>query len=59
MRFVDVLEELGLGEKDEIIRLPSTIRDREGLRGGPVQKGRGFVVHSPDYFREGNSYVVK
>jgi putative transcriptional regulator len=58
MRFVDVLEELGLGEKDEIIRLPSTIRDREVLRGGPVQKGRGFVLHSPDYFREGNSYVV-
>ena len=28
------------------------------LRGGPVQRGRGFVLHSPDYFREGNSYVV-
>ena len=58
MRFVDILEELGLGEKDEIIRLPSTVRDREVLRGGPVQRGRGFVLHSPDYFREGNSYVV-
>lgn len=58
MRFVDILEELGLGEKDEIIRLPSTVRDREVLRGGPVQSGRGFVLHSPDYFREGNSYVV-
>ena len=58
MRFVDILEELGLGEKNEIIRLPSTVRDREVLRGGPVQKGRGFVLHSRDYFREGNSYVV-
>jgi putative transcriptional regulator len=58
MRFVDILEELGLGEKNEIIRLPSTVRDREVLRGGPVQRGRGFVLHSPDYFREGNSYVV-
>jgi putative transcriptional regulator len=58
MRFVDILEELGLGEKDQIIRLPSTVRDREVLRGGPVQRGRGFVLHSPDYFREGNSYVV-
>ena len=44
--------------KDEIIRLPSTVRDREVLRGGPMQRGRGFVLHSPDYFREGNSYVV-
>jgi putative transcriptional regulator len=58
MRFADILEELNLGEKDEIIRLPSTVRDREVLRGGPVQRGRGFVLHSPDYFREGNSYVV-
>jgi putative transcriptional regulator len=58
MRFADILEELGLGEKDQIIRLPSTVRDREVLRGGPVQRGRGFVLHSPDYYREGNSYVV-
>jgi putative transcriptional regulator len=58
MRFIDILEELGIGGKDEIIRLPSTVRDREVLRGGPVQRGRGFVLHSPDYFREGNSYVV-
>jgi putative transcriptional regulator len=58
MSFSDILEELGLGEKDQIIRLPSTVRDREVLRGGPMQRGRGFVIHSPDYFREGNSYVV-
>jgi putative transcriptional regulator len=58
MRFADILEELGLGEKNEIIRLPSTVRDREVLRGGPVQRGRGFVLHTPDYFREENSYVV-
>jgi len=58
MRFADILEELGLGEKKEIIRLPSTVRDREVLRGGPMQRGRGFVLHSPDYFREENSYVV-
>ena len=58
MSFADILEELGLGEKDEIIRLPSAVREREVLRGGPMQKGRGFVLHSPDYFREGNSYAV-
>lgn len=58
MRFADILEELGLGEKDEIIQLPNSVRNRQVLRGGPVQTGRGFVLHSPDYFREGNSYVV-
>src|SRR3569832_2011919 len=58
MSFADILEELELGGKDEIIRLPSAVREREVLRGGPMQRGRGFVLHTPDYFREGNSYVV-
>ena len=58
MRFGDILEELELGAKGDIIRLPSQIRDRQVLRGGPVQRGRGFVLHSDDYFRDGNSYAV-
>lgn len=58
MRFADILEELELGEPDEIIRLPEDVRERRVMRGGPVQRGRGFVLHSPDYFREDNSYPV-
>jgi putative transcriptional regulator len=58
MRFGDILEELELGEPKDIIRLPEGIRDRRVLRGGPVQRGRGFVLHSDDYFRDGNSYTV-
>jgi putative transcriptional regulator len=58
MRFADILEELKIGDREDIIRLPEDIRQREVLRGGPVQRSRGFVLHSPDYFREGNSYSV-
>ncbi len=58
MKFVDILEELKLGDRDEIIRLPSDVRDRRVMRGGPVQRSRGFVLHSPDYFRQDNSYPV-
>ena len=59
MRFADILEELGISPEDsKDIRLPSSVRDREVLRGGPVQRGRGFVLHSPDYFREENTYEV-
>lgn len=58
MNFVDILEELHLGEHDELIRLPEKVKNREILRGGPVEKGRGFVLHSSDYFRDGNSYEV-
>ncbi|MGV3652539.1 MAG: YqgE/AlgH family protein [Devosia sp.] len=58
MRFTDVLEELKITTQEDAIRLPEDVRQREVLRGGPVQKGRGFVLHSSDYFRDGNSYVV-
>lgn len=58
LNFTDVLLELDLGDEDELIRVPRDVRERKVLRGGPVETGRGFVLHSPDYFREGNSYTV-
>jgi len=58
MKFADILQELQLGEEEEIIRLPSRVRERAVLRGGPVDRGRGFVLHSSDYFTTGNSYHV-
>lgn len=58
MRFADILEELGIGEEEDLIRLPDDIKGRQVLRGGPVQRSRGFVLHSPDYFRQDNSYTV-
>ena len=57
MRFADILDELDLGDPDMIIRLPDAIRERAVMRGGPVEKGRGFVLHSPD-FSSGNTYEV-
>lgn len=52
MRFADVLDELDLGDPDMLIRLPESVRGREVLRGGPVERGRGFVLHSCDYASE-------
>ena len=58
MSFADILEELGLGEREQIIQLPEDVRERRVMRGGPVQSSRGFVLHSPDYFGADNSYPV-
>jgi len=58
MRFTDILEEMELGEPEELIKLPSAVRDREVLQGGPVERERGFVLHSADYFRQGNSFAI-
>lgn len=57
LRFADILDELDLGDPDAVIRLPDTIRERAVMRGGPVEKGRGFVLHSADY-KSGNTYQV-
>ena len=57
LRFADILDELDLGDPDAVIRLPDDIRDRAVMRGGPVEKGRGFVLHSGDY-HSGNTYKV-
>jgi putative transcriptional regulator len=57
MRFSDILDELDLGDPDAVIRLPDSIRERAVMRGGPVEKSRGFVLHSPDY-KSGNTYAV-
>ncbi|MHA6298399.1 YqgE/AlgH family protein [Devosia sp. CAU 1758] len=57
LRFADILDELDLGDPDAVIRLPDSIRDRAVMRGGPVEKSRGFVLHSGDY-HSGNTYKV-
>ncbi|KKB08782.1 YqgE/AlgH family protein [Devosia chinhatensis] len=57
LRFADILDELDLGDPDAVIRLPASIRERVVMRGGPVEKGRGFVLHSGDY-HSGNTYKV-
>ena len=54
----DIFGELELGEPDELIRVPERIRNRAVMMGGPVETGRGFVLHSRDYFRAENSYEV-
>jgi putative transcriptional regulator len=57
LKFADILDELDLGDPDSVIRLPDTIRERAVMRGGPVEKGRGFVLHSGEY-KSGNTYAV-
>lgn len=58
MHFSDVLEEIDMGENDESIRVSPQLLKQDVLHGGPVDSSRGFVLHSADYFRDGNSYIV-
>jgi len=50
--FTDVLLHLELVEQEDAIRLPRTTREFPILAGGPVESGRGFVLHSDDFVGE-------
>ncbi|MDX0785623.1 YqgE/AlgH family protein [Sinorhizobium medicae] len=52
LTFPDVLLHLQLLDPDEVIRLPSTTREFPIQAGGPVETGRGFVLHSDDYLSD-------
>ncbi len=54
--FGDLLERLGMGESEDgrntTIELSDEVANLPIHRGGPVETGRGFVLHSADYFVE-------
>ncbi|MFD2058691.1 YqgE/AlgH family protein [Mesorhizobium calcicola] len=49
MLFPDLLVQLGIMNEQEAIRLPAQARDFVVRNGGPVDRSRGFVLHSGDY----------
>jgi putative transcriptional regulator len=52
LRFPDLLVQLGIMNEQEAIRLPQPTRDFVVRNGGPVDRSRGFVLHSDDYMVE-------
>ncbi|MQT13909.1 YqgE/AlgH family protein [Segnochrobactrum spirostomi] len=50
--FPDLLEQLEIVSGDDEIRLPPKAKTMRVHRGGPVETGRGFVLHSDDYRTE-------
>lgn len=49
LRFPDLLVQLGVVDEKQAIRLPQPARDLLVRNGGPVDRSRGFVLHSDDY----------
>lgn len=50
IRLSKLLVQLEIVKEAEAIRLPPQIDEIRVLRGGPVDTGRGFVLHSSDFF---------
>ena len=56
--FRDLLVQLDIIPEGPEIRLPGPIGRMQVHRGGPVETGRGFVLHSSDYFIENSTLPI-
>lgn len=56
--FSDLLLQLDLVEPDELIRLPTPAERMPVLKGGPVETGRGFVLHTADFFIDNSTLPI-
>ncbi len=57
--FPDLLVQLGVMDEDQAIKLPADARDMMVCNGGPLDRSRGFVLHSDDYVVESSMPVSK
>ena len=56
--FAELLVQLDVVPASERILLPKRAEGIKVLRGGPVETGRGFVLHSADYFIENSTLPI-
>ena len=56
--FSDLLLQLELLKLEELIRLPDPAEKMQVLKGGPVETGRGFVLHSSDFFIDNSTLTI-
>jgi putative transcriptional regulator len=58
VKFPDLLVQLEVIPASERIQLPNRAEDVKVLKGGPVETGRGFVLHSADFFIENSTLPI-
>jgi putative transcriptional regulator len=58
IKFPDLLVQLEVIPEAQRIELPVRAEDVKVLKGGPVETGRGFVLHSADFFIENSTLPI-
>jgi len=58
INFSELLVQLEVIAPDETIRLPAQAGLVQVLKGGPVETGRGFVLHSNDFFIDNSTLPI-
>ena len=58
IKFPDLLVQLDVIPAKDLIQLPRKAGTVKVLKGGPVETGRGFVLHSNDFFIENSTLPI-
>jgi putative transcriptional regulator len=58
VNFADLLVQLEVIKDSDLIQLPRGAGAVQVLKGGPVEPGRGFVLHSSDFFIENSTLPI-
>jgi putative transcriptional regulator len=58
VNFPDLLVQLEVIPAADLIQLPAQAETVKVLKGGPVETGRGFVLHSADFFIENSTLPI-
>jgi putative transcriptional regulator len=58
INFADLLVQLEVIQHTDLIQLPRRAGAVQVLKGGPVEPGRGFVLHSSDFFIENSTLPI-
>jgi putative transcriptional regulator len=58
INFPELLVQLEVIAPDEAIRLPTRAEGIQVLKGGPVETGRGFVLHSADFHIDNSTLPI-
>jgi putative transcriptional regulator len=58
IKFPDLLVQLDVIPAKEVIQLPPTAGTVKVLKGGPVETGRGFMLHSADFYIEHSTLPI-
>jgi putative transcriptional regulator len=58
VRFNQLLVQLKIVKNEDQILLPREAGEPPVLRGGPVESGRGFVLHSSDFFIDNSTLPI-
>jgi putative transcriptional regulator len=58
INFPDLLVQLDVIPAADLIQLPGRAGSVKVLKGGPVETGRGFVLHSADFFIENSTLPI-